>query len=59
MMNYDQLYLHEEILLWVLKNDKGTIDWRGGEYLIIMAGAIVAELLIQNRIRLSYTKKKN
>lgn len=58
-MSFDQLYLHEEILLWVLKNEKGTIDWRGGEYLNIMAGAIVAELLIQNKIKLDEIKKKH
>lgn len=52
------LYLHEEILLIALKDQKGTIDYRAGSFHHVLAGAIIAELLLADRIRMEDTKGK-
>jgi len=52
------LYLHEEVLLLALKDQKGTIDWRAGYFQNIIAGAILAELLLAERISIDISGKK-
>ncbi len=44
----NKLLLHEEILLLALRDDKGTFS--SGMYLYSVAGAMVSELLLQERI---------
>jgi hypothetical protein len=53
------LYLYEEILLLALKDQKGTIDWRAGLFLNVIAGAIIAELVLTDRIQIENNKKKH
>lgn len=45
-----ELRLHEEILLLTLKDEKGTPAW--GHYTFAMAGAILTELVLEDRVRL-------
>jgi Golgi phosphoprotein 3 len=52
------LYLHEEILLLSLHDQKGTIDYRAGLYRHVLAGAIIAELLLADRVRMDDSRKK-
>lgn len=47
------MYLHEEILLLALKDDSGKIDWQAGMYRFVMAGALIAELLMDGRIAIT------
>ena len=52
------LYLHEEILLLALQDQKGTIDYRAGLHRHVLAGAIIGELLLADRIRMEDSRKK-
>lgn len=51
------LTLHEEVLLLVLKDEKGTLEWVAGNYQHVLAGAMIAELLLEERIRIEDSKK--
>jgi hypothetical protein len=51
------LHLHEEIMLLALRDDEGTIAG-GTMYPYAIGGAIIAELLLSQRIRLEASKKK-
>ncbi len=53
---YD-LTLHEEILLLALKDDTGTLA-SGTHYQFALAGAVLAELLLNQRISVEAQKKK-
>lgn len=53
----DSLYLHEEILLLSLRDDKGTIA-AGSMYQYAIGGAVLAELLLDGRVRIETVKKK-
>ncbi len=53
---YD-LFLHEEIMLLALKDDKGTIA-SGTHYQFALAGAALAELLLTQHISVEERKKK-
>jgi hypothetical protein len=55
-MDRDHLFLHEEILLLVLNDEKGSFHWK--TYLPALGGAIAAELLMGGRIEVESTKKK-
>lgn len=57
MENPNGLYLHEEVMLLALRDEKGTIE-SGTMYQFAIAGAIIAELLLEGRIRLEQRKKK-
>ncbi len=57
-MNNSNLKLYEEILLWILTDKKGTIDWRAGQYEHVLAGAIIAELILGKKIQIENPKKK-
>ena len=57
MKAQDQLYLHEEIMLLALKDKEGTIA-SGTNYQFALAGALLAELLLNQRISVLEKKKK-
>ena len=56
MADRDDLFLHEEIMLLALRDEKGTVEW-GTQYSFGMGGAILAELLLDERIRVVTPKK--
>ena len=51
------LHLHEQLLLLVLRDRKGTVDYRAGFYNLAMGGAILAELALAGLIRIDEDKK--
>ncbi|MFC1764243.1 GPP34 family phosphoprotein [Planctomycetota bacterium] len=51
------LYLHEEVLLLALRDDKGTIA-TGAMLEYTLAGSLLAELLLEERIRIDTTTKR-
>jgi len=51
------LFLHEQILLLVLRDKEGTIEL-GSNYQYPIAGAIVAELLFTNRIKVDESNRR-
>ena len=51
------LYLHEEVMLLSLRDEKGTIEWGAGMYQHVLAGAILAELFLAERISIGDSKK--
>lgn len=53
----DDLFLHEEILLLALKDEEGTIA-SGTLYNYAVGGAILAELLLSQRIAVDPSKRK-
>jgi len=57
MSRSDSLYLHEEILLLALRDDKGTIA-AGPMYQYAIGGAVLAELLLGGRVRIETVKKR-
>jgi len=56
-MTRDELYLHEEITLLALRDKEGTIEF-GICYQQALAGAMLAELLLNRRITVVKGKKK-
>jgi len=54
----DDLYLHEELLLLALKDAKGTIESQATMCAYALGGAILAELLLGERITVTADKKK-
>ncbi len=57
MSRSSDLFLHEEIMLLALKDDKGTIEF-GANYTHAVAGAVIAELLLNERIRVEEQSKR-
>ena len=55
--NQSPLFLHEEIMLLALRDEKGTFEF-GSMYNYALAGAILAELLLAGRISVESGKKK-
>lgn len=51
------LYLHEELLLLALRDEEGTIVF-GVDYANALGGAALAQLLLDERVRLDGSKKK-
>lgn len=51
------LFLHEEVLLLALKDEEGTIEF-GVDYPNALGGAALAQLLLDERVRLDGSKKK-
>lgn len=51
------LHLHEQLLLLVLRDRKGTVDYRAGFYNIAMGGGILAELALAGVIRIEESRK--
>ena len=57
MAGSNSLFLHEEIMLLALHNEKGTIATSYPGYVI--AGAVLAELLLDGRISVDSTRKQS
>jgi len=57
MRSSDPLFLHEEILLLVLRDQEGTIK-NGTMYTFAIGGCAVAELLLHERIRITDDRRK-
>ena len=53
----DNIHLHEQLLLLVLRDRKGTVDYRAGFYNLAMGGAMLAELALTGLIRIDEDKK--
>ena len=51
------LYLHEEVLLLALRDEKGTTEWGATHSQHVLAGAMLAELLLAKRISFDDSKK--
>ena len=56
MIHSQSLFLYEEIMLLALRNEKGTIATSYSEYAV--AGAVLAELLLDRRIFVDNTRKQ-
>lgn len=52
------IYLHEEVLLLALNDDKGTINGKAMFFEQVMAGALLSELLLGEHIKLGGSDKK-
>ena len=57
MEHTDDLYLHDEIMLLALKDEEGTIA-SGTMYNYAVGGAIIAELLLKQKINVDPARKK-
>lgn len=57
MMKDDKLYLHEEILLLALNDEKGTIHF-GASFAQAAGGALLADLLLAERLTIEEKTKK-
>ncbi len=57
MIQRDGLFFHEEIMLLALRDEEGTPEW-GTMYEYAIGGAILAELLLDQRVRVVTPKKK-
>lgn len=57
MPQQNQLFLYEEIMLLALKDEEGTIA-SGTNYQYALAGALLAELLLEEKITVEEKKKK-
>lgn len=53
----NNLFLHEEVMLLAIKDETGTIG-TGVHYQYAIGGAIIAELLLTNRIRVDESKRR-
>lgn len=45
-----KLRLHEELLLIALRDEAGTVDWRASFHRHVLGGAILAELVLEERL---------
>ena len=57
MSDWNKLFLHEEIMLLAFRDQEGTVEI-GSMYKYAIGGAILAELLLGNRIKVVATKRK-
>jgi len=57
MSKHNQLFLYEEVLLLALKDEEGTIA-SGTNYQYALAGDILADLLLEEKITVEERKKK-
>jgi hypothetical protein len=51
------LYLHEEVMLLALKDEEGTVAG-GTQYTYALAGALLAELMLQERVKVEESRRK-
>lgn len=56
-MSADRLYLHEEVLLLALRDHDGTVAM-GSMYSYAIGGALLAELLLHERVRVLHARRK-
>lgn len=52
------LYLHEQVLLLALRDERGTVESRAGMYSLALGGAILAELLLADCVTVGEDKKQ-
>lgn len=52
------LFLHEQIMLLALRDEKGTLESRTGMHSLAVAGGILSELLLEGCIAVGEDKKK-
>ena len=52
------LYLHEQVMLLALRDEKGTVESRAGWYSLALGGAILSELLLAGSVAVADDKKK-
>ncbi len=57
MLSSDNLRLYEEVLLLAMKDEEGTIAG-GTMYNYAVGGAVVAEMLLENRIEVEESRRK-
>ena len=58
MKDSNTLFLHQEVMLLALRDDKGTIE-AGSMYQYAIGGAIIAELLLNERITIEKIRRKD
>lgn len=56
--NAPDLYLHEQVLLLALRDERGTVESRAGMYSLALGGAILSELLLAGCVTVGEDKKK-
>lgn len=54
----DEMGLHEALLLLILKDAEGTIDWRATHWPLALGGALLAELVLRERVHIGEDKKQ-
>lgn len=52
------MYLHEEVLLLALKEESGKLDAKSGNFRTVMAGAILTELMLSERVTIDSGRRK-
>ncbi len=57
MSSRHDLHLHEQLLLLVLRDREGTVDYRAGFYNLAMGGAVLAELALAGVVRVEESGK--
>ena len=57
MSDPTELHLHEQLMLLALRDEKGTLESKASMYAYALGGAMLAELSLANRIRISADKK--
>ena len=58
MLSSNNLFLHQEVMLLALRDKEGTIE-SGSMYQYALGGAVIAELLLNERIKIEKVRKKN
>ena len=53
-----QLTLLEEVLLLVLRDRDGKVDWKAGYFQTVLAGAIISELILGKYVKIGASGKK-
>ncbi|MDE0053752.1 MAG: GPP34 family phosphoprotein [Gammaproteobacteria bacterium] len=57
MADHDDMHLHEQLMLLALRDEKGTLESSASMYACALGGAILTELSLEGRIRISRDKK--
>ena len=57
MADRDDMHLHEQLMLLALRDEKGTLESSASMYACALGGAILTELSLEGRIRISRDKK--
>ncbi len=57
MADRDDMHLHEQLMLLALRDGKGTLESGASMYACALGGAILTELSLEGRIRMSRDKK--
>lgn len=56
-MKANELSMHEQLLLIALRDEQGTLEWKAGMHQYALGGAILAELLLVERLAIEDSKK--